>query len=209
MIADGTAKQYYEQYWSVDEPGPLTDPFAATRLALLRDELARTSARTVFDAGCGSGDLLATLVGEGYEATGIELATAAVARAKPGLEISEHSVEDLPWPVAPASQDAVVSFEVIEHLLHPRRLLMGANEALRPGGLLWVSTPYHGRLKNLALAFGGFDRHFAVEGEHVRFFTDRALIALLHDTGFAVERIHHYGRFAPLWAGSFVMARKR
>jgi hypothetical protein len=31
----------------------------------------------------------------------------------------------------------------------------------------------------------------------------------LHSNGFVVERIRHFGRFAPLWAGVFVWARKR
>jgi 2-polyprenyl-3-methyl-5-hydroxy-6-metoxy-1,4-benzoquinol methylase len=209
MSAETMLREFYEAYWRADVPGPLSDPFAQTRLRILCDELARLDASRILDAGCGSGELVAALVREGYQATGIELASAALERARPELALARHSIEDLPWPVEGGSQDVVVSFEVIEHLLAPRRLLEGAAAALRPGGRLAISTPYHGRLKNLALALAGFDRHFAVEGEHVRFFTDRALAALLADTGFAIERIRHYGRFAPLWAGTFVWARKR
>ena len=54
-----------------------------------------------------------------------------------------------------------------------------------------------------------FDHHFAPEGDHIRFFTDAALRQLLLSNGFEVERIRHIGRFAPLWAGVFVWARKR
>lgn len=209
MIAEPRAKEFYEAYWLADEPGPLHDPFAPRRLALLHEELARINARTILDAGCGSGEIVAALAGDGYDARGIDLARAAVARARAGVRIEEHSVEELPWPVEPDSQDVVVAFEVIEHLLYPRRLLEGAREALRTGGRLALSTPYHGRAKNVAVALAGFERHFSVEGEHVRFFTDRALISLLTDTGFAVERIRHYGRMFPLSAGTFVWARKR
>ena len=211
MIAEteAGARDYYEAYWRAEAPGPLADPFADVRLRLLQEELARIDAQRILDAGCGTGALVGRLVREGYEARGIDVAESALARAKPGLALERHSVERLPWPVEPESQDVVVSFEVIEHLLHPRRLLEGARAALRTGGHVALSTPYHGLVKNLALALTGFERHFHVEGEHVRFFTDRALTALLAETGFTVERLRHYGRVAPLWAGTFVWARKR
>jgi len=103
----------------------------------------------------------------------------------------------------------VVAFEVLEHLLRPGALIEGAREALRPGGHVALSTPYHGVSKNVVLSLVAFDRHFAPEGDHIRFFTDGALERLLNANGFAVERIRHFGRFAPLWAGVFLWARKR
>ena len=42
--------------------------------------------------------------------------------------------------------------------------------AQRHGGGLALTTPYHGRIKNFAVAALAFDRHFDVEGDHVRFF---------------------------------------
>ena len=63
-------------------------------------------------------------------------------------------------------------------------------------------------MKNAVLSLIAFDRHFAVEGDHIRFFSDRSLRRLLVETGFNVERIIHFGRFSPFWAGVFVWARK-
>ena len=54
--------------------------------------------------------------------------------------------------VLEAAVDVVVSFEVIEHLLEPRALLGGARSALVRGGALFISTPYHGLVKNMAVA---------------------------------------------------------
>jgi hypothetical protein len=54
-----------------------------------------------------------------------------------------------------------------------------------------------------------FDRHFNVDGEHLRFFSDQALQRLLPDSGFTVERVIHLGRRWPVWADSFVWARRR
>jgi 2-polyprenyl-3-methyl-5-hydroxy-6-metoxy-1,4-benzoquinol methylase len=193
-------------------PSPLSDPLTPTRLRILREELARTPARRVVDVGCGTGAVVAVLAADGLDASGIDISPSAIevaSRTHPECSFTSHSVEDLPWPVEDGSVDAVVAFEVIEHLLRPRRLLEGAWAALRPGGHLAVTTPYHGLVKNLAVALLAFERHFAVEGDHIRFFTDRRLRRLLEETGFHLERVAHFGRCPGLWAGVFVWARKR
>jgi 2-polyprenyl-3-methyl-5-hydroxy-6-metoxy-1,4-benzoquinol methylase len=205
-------ERYYDEYWRRPEPPPCADPLAGVRARLLRSELGALARPVrVLDAGCGAGDLVALLARDGHEAAGLDVSVEAVERAvarHPGLTFLRHSVEDTPWPVEGESFDVVVSFDVIEHLLRPRRLLEGARGALRPGGALALTTPYHGLIKNLTLAALAFDRHFAVEGDHIRFFTDRALRRLLSQEGFATQRVRHFGRLWGLWAGTFVWARR-
>lgn len=204
-------EEYYDEYWSGDAPPPLDDPLRGERARLLKPRLERSGARTVLDAGCGAGALVAELTEGGLTATGLDVsgrAIEAAARAHPECRFVRHSLEEVPWPVDRGSFDVVVSFEVIEHLLRPRRLLEGAHEALRPGGHLALTTPYHGLLKNLAVTVLAFDRHFAVEGDHVRFFSDAALRRLLAETGFEVVSLAHFGRFFGLWAGVFVWAQR-
>jgi SAM-dependent methyltransferase len=208
MTAD--LEHYYDAYWSRGAPPPDADPLAGERLRLLR-RLLPARAR-VLDAGCGRGDLVAALGTLGHDAVGMDVSARAVelaAERHPDHRFVRHSAEELPWPVEAGAFDAVVSFEVIEHLLRPRRLLAGARDVLRPGGGLALTTPYHGLLKNLAVAATAFDRHFAVEGDHLRFFSDRALRGLLDETGFAVATVRHFGRIWGLWAGTFVWARRR
>lgn len=203
---------YYDEYWTAGGRAPLDDPLRATRLALLRDQLAGATGLRVLDVGAGSGDIAAELDADGHDVLGLDVSPQAVglaARRHPGLRFGAHSAEELPWPVGDGSLDLVVAFEVIEHLLRPRRLLEGAHAALCTGGAIALTTPYHGRLKNVALALGAFDRHFAVDGDHVRFFTDAALRRLLDETGFRVERLVHFGRVPWLWAGVFAWATRR
>lgn len=210
---DGSSmRDYYESYWRGDAPPPVGDRLAPTRLRLLRECIATVDAENVLEMGCGEGGLTAALAADGLAAIGIDISAEAVARAvraHPTCRFMQHQVEDRPWPVAQGAFDVVASFEVIEHLLRPRELLLGARTALRDGGHIAITTPYHGIAKNLTMALRGFDRHFAVEGEHIRFFTDNALQRLLDEAGFDVLRLAHFGRFAPLWAGVFVWARKR
>jgi 2-polyprenyl-3-methyl-5-hydroxy-6-metoxy-1,4-benzoquinol methylase len=204
-------REYYEEYWSRDDPSPLKDPLAPTRIALLRKELGRAD-RRILDAGCGPGTLVGEFGRDGFETIGFDISQRVIdvaSQRHPSARFIRHSAEELPWPVEPASQDIVVAFEVIEHLLRPRSLIEGAREALRPGGHIALSTPYHGVLKNIVVSLVAFDRHFAAEGDHIRFFTDGALERLFSSNGFQVKRIRHFGRVAPLWAGVFVWARKR
>ena len=209
---DASMKQYYEAYWQRDVPPPVGDPLAPSRLRLLRQCMAGINVERALEVGCGAGDLTAALASSGIAATGLDISDEAVARASkahPECRFVQQRVEDRPWPVETGAFDVVASFEVIEHLLQPRELLLGARTVLRDGGHIAITTPYHGVAKNIAMALRGFDQHFAVEGEHIRFFSDRALRRLLNETGFEVVRVAHFGRGWPLWAGAFIWARKR
>lgn len=206
-------KQYYEEYWNRARPAPPGDPLAPERsriLWTLVDQAGLRPAR-LLEVGCGEGHVVAQATRRGIDSVGIDVADRAIERAKalyPDCRFHVHSLEDRPWPADAASMDLLVAFEVIEHLLRPRQLLSGAADVLRPGGYLALTTPYHGPAKNMMLALSAFDRHFDVEGAHIRFFSDAALRRLLTETGFEPLLVIHFGRFWPLWAGAFVWARR-
>lgn len=204
-------KGFYEGYWSSGKPPPVDDPLTLPRWKILWLLLGQGTGARLLDCGCGEGNLVAEAQARGFEAVGMEISEAAIERGlreHPDVEFVRHSVEERPWPVERESFDFAVSFEVIEHLLQPRDLVAGAYEALKPGGHLALSTPYHGPIKNLALVTLAFDSHFDVEGPHIRFFSDKALKKLLADTGFEVEKTFHLGRFRGVWANTMVWARK-
>lgn len=207
-------KDYYDAYWSENAPPPLADPLARTRLDILWSfiQATRSGDCSLLDCGSGHGSLVGELSARGVDALGLEISEAAVAHARsahPDATFVRHSVEDRPWPIPQASFDYATSFEVIEHLLQPDELLAGAHDALKSGGHLALTTPYHGILKNVAIALLGFERHFDVRGAHIRFFTDRSLRHMVSEAGFVVEKTVHFGRLPGIWAGVFIWARKR
>ncbi len=206
-------KEYYEKYWQRPDTYAEGDPLAEIRANALWNAVVATgnSMNRFLDMGCGEGNLVAQALELGYEATGIDISEEAVSRAKqrhPEATFVAQSVEQRPWPVTSQSLDLVASFEVIEHLLQPAELIRGSHDVLRKGGYLAITTPYHGLLKNVALSVLAFDKHFAVEGDHIRFFSDAALRRLLVNNGFKVLKIEHFGRFPGVWAVVFVWAQK-
>jgi 2-polyprenyl-3-methyl-5-hydroxy-6-metoxy-1,4-benzoquinol methylase len=104
--------------------------------------------------------------------------------------------------------DAVVAVELLDHVAQPRQLLQRALTALRPGGLMLVSTPYHGYLKNLGLALSGrMDMRWQALHEHgrLKFFSRQSLMSLMAQSGLSALRYQTVGR-APLLARSMLVS---
>jgi SAM-dependent methyltransferase len=167
-------------------------------------QLRRHGAHRVLDLGCGNGSMAASIASHGFDVTGLDYSASGVAAARrlaPALRFEQQDLcEPLP-AVHAGSYDAVLSTEVIEHLLLPRRLVANALFALRPGGLLIVSAPFHGYWKNLTIALtNGFDKHWHPLRDygHVKFFSLNTLQQLLTESGLTHVTTSLAGRFPPL-----------
>jgi 2-polyprenyl-3-methyl-5-hydroxy-6-metoxy-1,4-benzoquinol methylase len=198
-----------EYCWDVDGPADAHDYLLTPVLALLKTY----GAKRVLDLGCGNGSFAARLASEGFDVTGVDFSRSGVERARvnfPGLRFEQH---DLLQPLDAAyssSFDAVVSTEVIEHLLLPRSVMQNARLALRKGGHLVVTTPFHGYLKNLMLALtNGFDSHWHPLRDygHIKFFSRATMTQLFQETGFTDITFSTAGRFPPLGKSMVVAGR--
>lgn len=180
--------------------------------------LKGVSATRVVDVGSGNGALCGQIrktldidiVGIENDRKGCEVAR----NAHPDVKFYQYGVQDDPLIVL-ADQgspfDVVISTEVIEHLFAPHLLPQYARLLLNDGGLLVVSTPYHGYLKNLALSiFNKWDFHHTPlwEGGHIKFWSCNTLTALLEGNGFRVEEFYGVGRLPYLWKSMILVARK-
>lgn len=121
------------------EPGILA-------LHLKRYEFARPHCvdKHVLDAGCGVGYGSAYLGEAARSVVGVDVSSEAIeyARTRYGGGNVEFAVGDLQQlERADAEFDAVVAFEVIEHLLRPERFVGEARRLLKEDGVLVVSTP--------------------------------------------------------------------
>jgi 2-polyprenyl-6-hydroxyphenyl methylase/3-demethylubiquinone-9 3-methyltransferase len=107
--------------------------------------------------------------------------------------------------------DLIVSAEVIEHLFAPLRFLENMYRHLRHSGVLLMSSPYHGYLKNLAISLvNGWDRHHTVDWTcgHIKFFSQRTLGKMLMQAGFEPTDFWHAGRLPLVWKSMLCTAVK-
>jgi 2-polyprenyl-6-hydroxyphenyl methylase/3-demethylubiquinone-9 3-methyltransferase len=107
--------------------------------------------------------------------------------------------------------DAVVSLEVVEHVYDPLAWARSCHAALRHGGLLVCSTPYHGYVKNLAIALsGGFDKHWnpLFTGGHIKFWSRQTLVHLLERADLVPEKFVGAGRLPYLWKSMVITSRR-
>lgn len=176
--------------------------------------LEAAGARRVLDMGCGNGAFSTLLDNRGFIVSGCDASQSGLSLARNSAPALEFFYQDLQEPLPLAHQeayDAVVSIEVIEHLLLPRRLLLNARAALRTGGLLVITTPFHGYWKNVALALANkFDRHWQPLQDfgHVKFFSKRTIMALFREFQFRQLRFQTAGRFPPLACSMIVSGTK-
>ena len=167
----------------------------------------------IFEVGCGNGATASMLLARGYDVTGVDPSESGVrvahsaasgARLEKGSAYDDLSARYGRFPV-------VISLEVVEHCFWPRRFASTIFDLLEPGGIVILSTPYHGYLKNLALAVANrFDAHWSPlwDGGHIKFWSEATLGQLLQETGFVSIRFRRVGRIPPLAKSMIAIARR-
>ena len=109
-------------------------------------ERADLSGASVIDIGCGGGILTEALAIKGAKATGIDIASRALAVAR--LHLAESGVEaDYQESTAedyasrqPEAFDVVTCMELLEHVPDPASVISACGGLLKPGGHCFLST---------------------------------------------------------------------
>lgn len=174
-------------------------------LFALCGELLKPGTR-VLDVGCGNGYTAGQFVARGCEVVGIDLSESGIAVARvahPGARFEQLPADDqILRNLKVEPFDIVISTEVIEHLYAPRPYASGCFNAVRVGGRFICSTPYHGYLKNLAIALTGRTIAHATplwDGGHIKLWDRATLSQLLTETGFVNLHFRGQGRLPYLW----------
>jgi SAM-dependent methyltransferase len=185
-------RAHYEDLWAGAPDDP--EPWAWERRRALLLAEARRGER-VLDLGCGAGRFVAALRDHGADPVGVELAAAALERARrnvPGADL-RCLAGDGSLPLEHGSVDLVWCSEVLEHVADTEHLLLEVRRVLRPRGRLLATVPFHGRVKGALIALTAFERHFDPVGEHLRFYTRRSLARTLEDGGFEAVHVRPWG----------------
>lgn len=203
-------QRYYDRKYQGAGPARATEATLERRIQAARDRLGPPP-RRILDYGCGRGDAVRAFAEAGHEVVGVDIAEGAVEFARqnvPGADFHVVTPEArLPFP--DGSFDVCFSSEVIEHVFDVRAYVQEVNRVLRDGGRLLLTTPYHGLMKNVAVAAFAFERHFHIYGGHIRFFSRKSIAVALDAGGFDVLSVKGIGRSWPFFKTMFVEARKR
>ncbi|QRZ08327.1 class I SAM-dependent methyltransferase [Mycolicibacterium austroafricanum] len=162
-------------------------------LSRLRELLPGIRRPRLFDVGAGGGDFLSRARDNGFEVAGNEVSQPAIneCRNRHGIDLvfgddlRELANEDTGY-------DVVTMWCVIAHVDEPEELLRGARALLRPGGILFFSTPRYCSIDRAALLLRKltadryrrvFDRR--INHFHRRQYSRKGMEALLIREGFS------------------------
>ena len=188
-------------------PGLDVENYWFRRHEVVYQQLApRCAGVEVLEAGCGEGygaDLISR-VARRVIALDYDETTVAHVRARyPRVEVMHGNLAEL--PLADASVDVVVNFQVIEHLWDQTQFVRECARVLRPSGLLMVSTP-----NRITFSPG---RDTPINPFHTRELNADELTRLLVDAGFtsvSMSGVFHGPRLAEMDArhgGSIIDAQ--
>ncbi|MTJ07911.1 bifunctional 2-polyprenyl-6-hydroxyphenol methylase/3-demethylubiquinol 3-O-methyltransferase UbiG [Anabaena sp. UHCC 0204] len=159
----------------------------------------------ILDIGCGNGSFSNFIAQNGYEVVGLEESASGVKFATqsfPDCQFIQGSIYNIPYTELGDKFDIIISCEVIEHLFYPKELVRNIKKCLKPNGLLIITTPYNGYLKNLIIAATGkMDQHLTTlwDGGHIKFFSVATMTTLLKSENYTNIKFKFAGRLPYIW----------
>ena len=140
--------------------------------------------KKVLEIGFGGGHFTATMEKMGYKGVAIDFSKEAfealqkLAGKDFGFKVENKSDENVNGKF-----DAIVAFEVLEHIKEDGKALKRWNSLLNEGGHLFLSVPAHRRRWSLNDEFAG----------HIRRYEKTELTDLLGSAGFEIKKFYSYG----------------
>lgn len=127
-------EQFQPSFW-----GLIFNPYYYSRQAIYQTvkKFAPEITGQVLDIGCGSQPYRQLFPVEKY--IGIDTANSGHDHGGEMIDL-EYDGQTLPLP--DQSFDAVVCFEVLEHVFNPAKFLTEINRVLRPGGKVLITVPF-------------------------------------------------------------------
>jgi 2-polyprenyl-3-methyl-5-hydroxy-6-metoxy-1,4-benzoquinol methylase len=178
----------YDEYYT--EKNLQVPEFTNQRLREILDnfEPYRQSNR-LLDVGFGAGTILQVAAEKKWEAFGMEVSESAIKQARAqGFNVFHGELWEADYPEH--YFDVVTASEIIEHLPDPQRFLKEVARILRPGGLLWATTPSS---RGLSYRLIGLDWSIIFPPEHIQLFSKKAMARMLEEAGFSQYKIHTHG----------------
>jgi SAM-dependent methyltransferase len=172
-------EELYGGYYA--EADPVLPEFLRRRMAEIAAGFApyRKTGK-LLDVGYGAGALLTAAQEAGWECWGTELSPVVIeAGTRRGWTVYQGDLLEAGLP--DGAFDVVCMVELLEHLEDPTTYIRKCRELLRPGGLLYATTPNGLSLNSRVL---GLDWSVCHPPEHMQLFTAGAMARAVKAAGF-------------------------
>ena len=203
---------YSESYFRSTDSGALGyDDYIADRKKISKTfqermrEIERWTGHKgrLLDVGCAAGFSLEVARERGWDVHGIEISEFACnfARSTLGVSVSCGSLEEA--DLGSKTFDVVTMWDYIEHCPDPAKELALANQLMKTGGLLALTTP---DIRSLPARMWGANWMGIKQGEHLFYFSPETIRRLLRRFGFEAVRLKHVGKYVDV---AFFIKRTR
>ena len=164
------------------------------------------SGSRILETGCGAGQFIRAIkkMRPDLDCHGCDISSAAIsaARRKPGVSYVLCRAEELPY--AENFFDAVLIFDVLEHVENPRAVLGDIRRVLKTNGIFYCFAPCEGDYLSIWHLLDKFGRKKDITKKyagHINFFSRRSLKELCLSAGFGIARIAYSEHFLGQIAG--------
>lgn len=148
----------------------------------------------ILEIGCAYGFFL-KVARSTFKVTGIEIADSAVQSClHDGLDVY-RGVVSAPLLANIGQVDAIVLLDVIEHLLDPEHDLVLLVRALKPGGIVVIST---GDFSSVLARMMGPKWRLMTPPQHLWYFTPGSIAMMARRLGLETISVSHPGKIVPL-----------
>lgn len=147
----------------------------------------RPHAGKALDVGCAAGFCMEAMAGLGFAPYGVDISADIVATARERLgpeSVHLGTLETAPY--APGTFELITMWDVVEHVVDPRALLLRARELLAPDGLLVLETQ---NIDSMFARLLGSRWHHYKHGEHLYHFNPETIRSLLRSAGFEASLV--------------------
>lgn len=188
QIEDNVLKDIYNHYYDGAYFETPTVVAQSLERVVLSFERFRVTGR-ILDIGYGEGGLLQIAGKCHWRCFGTEISPRSLAYGKESGWIVADNAEADPRFI-PQGFDVVTMIELLEHVPNPQQVLQSAARWLRPGGLLYLTTPNAESLNQRLL---GLEWSVVAPPEHLALWAPKGMRHALAKAGFQDLRIRTEG----------------
>jgi SAM-dependent methyltransferase len=177
---------YYARYWINRKNIRNGDKKIRKLKRILRPFLARAPGERFLDIGCNTGFGVEAARELGFEATGVDVSGEAIEIARE-LYGRNRFIAGTAQDFAATGErfDAILCREVIEHMPEVHTFMTALKSLLRPGGVLWLTTPDAGHFR-VPKKFPEWKE--VIPPEHLSFFNRESLDRLFRQYDIEILR---------------------